>query len=286
MQTPRIGGSSLADIHAFPADMPELSDFMIRSTVLRGSLVDALRITSSLHPTDKLVTGMHVGQPLVQLGDTPRFKIILRQPGITLEEWEEKTMDDLRSSQSKEEQQTQHARNLAQREIAFCDMIDRFAHHQHGNPFSEIFRQTYALGMLGMEMDGLSPNIMVDETKQQFGLIDQFNKPATPKAPEQLAQSNLKQFRTVFKHPLMPPTRLKELADPALQALVIERRAHVNAMVDEAYNAVLRDHSGPDVKPIAFANVDRVQAVKLSDPPTALVKQLRALQNLTEDRGR
>lgn len=287
IETTPIGEHGLAEVHEFPEEIDGLSDVLIRRTPRFP--ISALSHSSSFYPAAKFVSGVHAGQPLMSIQGQEGFDILLREPGQTLAAWEEASWQRITTKNPHTDLHTRQSipevyqRNLIRQYIAFCDLIEAYE-KAHGNPFYKPFDETYQLGRLGLKSDASIGNIMVDEAAQQFSLIDQYTVPRGTSSslpapsPELQGNCNLDEFSRFFSHHYRPD----ELIDCELSPQLAERRAYVLSRIVAGRNAVLQDHADGGKTRIRFRDVSNVKAVKLSDPPEALIEQVHQLKQLAD----
>lgn len=240
------GEGTSAAVHSFGAGL-DLDPF-----ILRRQWQGQLEHTTHLYPVKQLVSGINVGQPLMQTGDG-NIQILLRQPGQSIAQlWE----------------QCRNADIWPERLMNEIDALTT----AKGNPFVKIMEETYAVGELGYMADLKPGNLLIDQGAGCLRQVDQCVDPGFYMDCS-WGESNLKRCRNDLSTVLIQMPMCSYLLNT--QGKEVEKR--LKGMIEEAYETVRARHAKNEHVPCVFADVSDVKAIALSDSTHVMAEKLREL---------
>lgn len=266
IDAPRIGHGSAAEV--FNLHFPGLEQYVLRSESVKN-LRKFLGGTTALIPVDQLITGVHIGQPLLQIGEDT--SLLPRQKGISLDKlFQELHHDSIHT----------HVHEKAWVEV--MQRIYNLSSVKRGeNPFISVFEKLYAAAHSGKQCDLTSHNLFIDEGRGKLELIDQlaenwrFDSLHPDRSARKIYDESVGNIISIFnakyayRKPRTPEWEDRQILVHHLQELVYDANRHVLA-------AHANDKPG-EYHGLAFADVSDVKAVSLDDPPDELVKRLNEI---------
>ena len=261
--TPMAGG----EYRCYNFNVPGLENYILRVSkglTFLDRLNQRLSSSTSLNPIRPLISGIHVGQPLMQLGDNQDVTIVLRQSGQSL-------LDIAHAPATISESSDPRVRLL--------DKV--LALQKNGaNPFVSLFEQAYRLGKSGFTADFDIANIFLDADKGTLALIDQNNRRKLGSPAVRDAHYFDDEIWQLTRH-FDPSTEQNDA-----NAYYENARVAYLALVKAAASQVL-GHP-PQPASVAFANVSDVQAIGITDPNGVrlLVDALKNLEQRANIPGR
>lgn len=220
---------------------------------------------TALTPPAMLVSGLAVGQPLLEIPGL--LDIVRREPGKSVDDW----YRDLGKSGSPLHASTQLLETVLQ------------TPNTHGeNPFIPLFDQFYRLRDHGYEPDLRANGNVLLTANGHLSLIDQlqYDRPRTDASGMQAMLSVCQQrLREMFGG--NPETINQELnhrrTHESDKTHYHELLGQLDGLLHEAKQHTLEKYANVTRSPSIFKTVENTKAVALGDPPHALLERLRAL---------
>ena len=267
-------GDGSTTAYTFPLSVPGLENYVLR-VENPSSLIAFLRQSTSLTPIPRLVTGRHIGQPLMLLDGDGEISIHLKQPGVTLKRLYRNELKSLLLS----------GENLTredQLQTAWAQMLEKIVALDEGpnaqNPFIPILEDAYASALSHHTPDLHANNLLFDEAHRRLGLIDQLD-PSGKMATSDAIKLWHKKVDTLRSR-LTSEYQFDKQKNTPLGARYTHAATTVAQLITAAETHVLATHANDkpsEYKGLVFAKVDDIQAVSLDDPPYVLVERLRQL---------
>lgn len=250
-----------AYVYDFPKNVPGMDHYLLRvdKTVDLNAL---LTHTTSLTPLKCMISGIYMGQPLMELeGTQEKVTILARQSGESLQN----IVDRYDAKKP-----------FAQLE-AYTTLMEKVnALAQAGtNPFTEIFQIACDSGASGNRIDFRLGNIFLDEAHGKLALVDQV-MPEYSTDPKGRLRYQKDEFLKCFSHFDMEALRAESFGEQALAARYENACAQFTDLTESAFSAVYFKHQP---MPFACALVHDVKAVKLHEPSHTLLERLQSLES-------
>lgn len=258
-----IDRGSQAQAYNFPYSQPGFENFVIR--VARGTrLTRDLLAHSSLVPVSRLVSGIHVGQPLMELAGHPGVTIHLKQPGTALKQLDSEYRGQILSDPIEID--------------SACSHIESILNLQVGakNPFVPVLEQVYQMGALGYFHDLQFRNILLDTDAKCLRLVDQVAYPNPH--PNTGASEGALELKRSVEQILSQVNGLFKLAHTVDEEKAMRLKSDIaglESLIKRAYTQVRQNP--PQGDRVGFATVTNTSAISLDDPPRVLVERLRQL---------
>lgn len=269
-RTNMVGAGSFNKVYDLGSADPQLAPYLLRVRKYPCFDHENLQSTSNLTPPSSLLTGMQMGQPLLELHDPSGSKtlmdIVRREPGQSIDQ-----------RQRQAQQEAPSVRWLT----AATEVMEQVL-SPGDNPFLPLMQQCYRLRCHGFKPDIAAGNIMLRDDGR-IGLIDQlqYDRANTDFFGRKLALLEVREkLATIFCKPSDAiESQLKQHDLPeGLRARYRDACEDIEDMLAQAVHATLTHYQDHENPPTPFTRVEQTSGIALSAPPKQLLEALRRVE--------